>query len=158
MHQMEILGEHIVFYTEIPVYPFGHGLSYTTFNYSIHLSTLTISFQEIEDILQSHKFSSSDSPSLVQTTITVTNTGKRAGDDVVLAFAKPPNPGKDGNPLQFLFGFDRIHLQPGEKKTIHFELTATNLGLVDEHGERHASSGMWTIQVGEETVSFSVEK
>ena len=56
---------------------------------------------------------------LVEYRVNVTNTGSVPADDVVLGFLTPPGAGVNGVPLKQLFGFDRIHLQPGETKSVY---------------------------------------
>jgi hypothetical protein len=80
--------------------------------------------------------------------VNVTNTGSLNGDDVVLLFLSPPNAGQgravimtsdpspllDGNPIQFLAGFERINLNPGQSAVVNFELSAIELSVADKLG------------------------
>jgi beta-glucosidase len=88
-----------------PLYPFGFGLSYTTFS----ISNLKVSAEQI-------KVGTS-----VTVTADVTNTGEVAGDEVVQLYIHQKF-GSDSRPMRELKGFERISLQPGETKTVTFEL------------------------------------
>jgi beta-glucosidase len=103
-----------------PLYPFGFGLSYTTFS----ISNLKLSTPQIK-VGQS-----------ISLTVDVTNTGKMAGDEVVQLYIHQKS-GSDSRPMRELKGFQRITLQPGEIKNIRF-----NLGP-DELGYWSTSTGKW---------------
>lgn len=94
----------------VPLYPFGFGLSYTTFEFS----NLKVS---------SGKIKAGES---LTVTVDVTNTGKVAGDEVVQLYIHQKY-GTDTRPMRELKGFERITLQPGEKKTVTFKLGAPEL-------------------------------
>jgi beta-glucosidase len=113
-----------------PLYPFGYGLSYTTFKYS----DLNIPRQPV------------DAGSPVDADVTVTNTGSRAGDEVVQLYLNFPN--VKGAPAIALRGFQRIHLDAGESRTVHFELKDRDLGMVTEDGNPVIAPGEYTISVG----------
>ncbi|MBK8418795.1 beta-glucosidase BglX [Candidatus Villigracilis saccharophilus] len=89
----------------VPLYPFGFGLSYTTFEFS----NLKVSSEKI-------KVGES-----LTVTFDVTNTGKLAGDEVAQLYIHQKY-GTDTRPMRELKGFERITLQPGEKKTVTFKL------------------------------------
>ena len=113
-----------------PLYPFGYGLSYTTFSYS-DLSISTQPFTAGEP---------------VNADVTVTNAGKVAGDEVVQLYLKFP-PVK-GAPLLALRGFQRVHLEPGASQQVHFELKNRDLGMVTESGNPIIAQGDYTINIG----------
>eukprot|EP00463_Aulacantha_scolymantha_P002975 TRINITY_DN372_c0_g2_i2.p1 TRINITY_DN372_c0_g2~~TRINITY_DN372_c0_g2_i2.p1 ORF type:complete len:541 (-),score=64.99 TRINITY_DN372_c0_g2_i2:507-2129(-) len=114
------------FYTGSTVIPFGFGLSYTTFKYTINSAPQSpISLEPVRGMLthtanSGRIFPNADSSSkpLVNYSVNVTNTGHLDADDVVLGFMVPPNAGKDGIPLQTLFGFDRVHVKAGKTVTV----------------------------------------
>lgn len=145
-------GRTYRFYQGTSIYPFGFGLSYTIFQYqwsdnsvkpvyiSASLIDSTISQLFASKLSASPEFSSS---------VIVTNKGTRASDDVVLAFLVPPNPGKDGNPLKVLFGFERINLAPEESKTLHFSTSSFDLSLASLDGSLKTAKGEWKIVIGE---------
>ncbi|MBV9612726.1 MAG: glycoside hydrolase family 3 C-terminal domain-containing protein [Acidobacteriaceae bacterium] len=113
-----------------PLYPFGYGLSYTTFRYS----NLALANKEIApgDPLRAE--------------VTVTNTGKVAGDEVVQLYLKFPN--IPGAPLKALRGFERVHLRAGASQKVQFELSRRDLGMVTEDGDPMIAQGDYTISIG----------
>jgi beta-glucosidase len=98
-----------------PEFAFGHGLSYTTFNYS----SLDISPRQIPGVGQ------------VTVHVTVENTGKRSGDEVVQLYIHDDHAAVK-RPKKQLAGFERISLNPGEKKTVAFTVPAERLAFYDE--------------------------
>ena len=92
------------------LYPFGHGLSYTNFEYS-PLEASGSSISEGGEIT---------------VMVEVTNTGELAGDEVIQLYVSYPE-SEVVRPIKDLRGFDRIHLQPGESKTVEFTLIADDL-------------------------------
>jgi beta-glucosidase len=113
-----------------PLYPFGFGLSYTTFSYK----GLTLPKKAINA-----------GDSLI-TEVTVTNSGKREGDEVVQLYLSFPN--LAGAPLRALRGFKRIHLNPGESQKVSFELKDRDLSMVTEAGEPIIAEGEYSISIG----------
>ena len=112
-----------------PLYPFGYGLSYTTFRYS-DLS--------VPDHL------SAGLP--VEVDVTATNSGARAGDEAIQVYLKFP--AVKGAPLIALRGFQRIHLEPGASQKVHFELKDRDLAMVTEDGNPIIAQGEYMISVG----------
>jgi beta-glucosidase len=113
-----------------PLYPFGHGLSYTTFGYSNgRLGKASIAAGQD-----------------VTVSVDVTNTGAMAGDEVVQLYLT--HPGVPGAPLRSLQGFSRIHLDVGQKKTVEFRLHARELSTVDESGKHRVVPGGVDVWVG----------
>jgi len=94
-----------------PLYPFGFGLSYTTFS----IDDLTVSTEQLKV---------GDSMTV---TAKVTNTGNRTGDEVVQLYIHQ-KAGSDSRPMRELKGFERITLEPGETKTVTFNLGPRQLG------------------------------
>src|SRR6185437_7641916 len=78
--------------------------------------------------------------------VTVTNTGKLAGDEVVQLYLKFP--AVKGAPLIALRGFQRIHLEPGASQKVHFDLKDRDLGMVTEDGNPIIAKGEYTISIG----------
>ena len=114
-----------------PLYPFGYGLSYTTFEYSaLKISKPVIGPQENMPL-----------------SCIVKNTGKRAGDEVVQLYIRD-----DFSSVttydKVLRGFERIHLQPGEEQTISFTLTPQDLGLWDKNNQFTVEPGSFSIMIG----------
>lgn len=102
-----------------PLYPFGHGLSYTDFKYS----GLKLSTEEVK------------ANGNVNVSVEITNTGKLAGDEVVQLYVHQVKSSVK-RPVKELRGFQRISLKPGESKTATFALPANKLAFWDErtHG------------------------
>ena len=94
-----------------PLYPFGYGLSYTSFSYSG---------------LEVKGTGSAADPVVAE--VTVTNTGKVAGDEVAQLYLTFPK--VDGAPLKALRGFQRVHLDAGASQKLRFELKGRDLGMV----------------------------
>ncbi len=112
-------GRTYMYLSQKPLYAFGYGLSYTTFRYSnLHLSSATL---HANGTLHVH--------------VDVRNTGKRGGDEVVQLYVKHLN-SKVERPIEELKGFDRIHLAPGETKTVSLPLTADALRYWDTAANR----------------------
>jgi beta-glucosidase len=118
------------YYNGKPLYPFGYGLSYTTFSYS----GLNIPTQAV----------SAGQP--VGADVTVTNSGKVPGDEVVQVYLKFPD--VKGAPQIALRGFQRIHLEPGTSQKVHFDLKPRDLGIVTEDGHPIIAQGDYTISIG----------
>ena len=83
--------------------------------------------------------------------VRVTNTGDAESDEVVLGFLVPPNAGEDGTPLQSLFGFERVHLLPGESVVVELTPTLMDFSAVD------AASGSYIARPGTYVAKFGVE-
>lgn len=118
------------YFRDTPLYPFGFGLSYTSFAYN----NLTMPKTAIEPT------------DTLDPAVTVTNTGKRAGDEVVqlyLTFPQIP-----GAPLRALRGFQRIHLEAGESRQVTFHLQSRDLSMVTEKGEVIVPQGSYTVSIG----------
>jgi beta-glucosidase len=113
-----------------PLYPFGFGLSYTTFSYK----GLTLPKKAIN----------AGGPLITE--VTVTNSGKREGDEVIQLYLSFPNVA--GAPLRALRGFKRIHLNPGESQKVSFELKDRDLSMVTEAGEPIIAEGEYSISIG----------
>ena len=106
-----------------PLYPFGHGLSYTTFSYS--------------GLMLPRKALKAGDP--LSAEVAVTNTGEREGDEVVQLYLGFPNVA--GAPIRALRGFKRIHLKPGESQKVGFELKERDLSMVTAAGEPIIAKG-----------------
>ena len=113
-----------------PLYPFGYGLSYTTFSYTgltLPKSAITVGDRLTADV-------------------TVANTGTREGDEVAQLYLSFPN--VPGAPLRALRGFKRVHLKPGEAQKVLFELKERDLSMVSEAGEPIIAEGPYSVSVG----------
>ena len=79
-------------------------------------------------------------------TVTVTNTGKVAGDEVAQLYLKFP--AVAGAPRVALRGFQRVHLEPGQSTQLHFELKNSDMSMVTETGQPIIAAGDYTISIG----------
>lgn len=114
-----------------PLYPFGYGLSYTTFS--------------ISDLrLSSPRMAAGES---VQVAVSVANTGQRAGDEVVQLYVRDVI-GALTRPMLELKGFKRLSLQPGEQRTMTFTLHANQLGYTGPELQPILEPGLFEIMVG----------
>jgi beta-glucosidase len=113
-----------------PLYPFGYGLSYTTFGY--------------RDLILPKAALNAGDPLTAE--VTVTNTGKLEGDEVVQLYLSFPN--LAGAPLRALRGFKRIHLKPGESQGVQFELKNRDLSMITEAGDPIIVAGEYSVSVG----------
>lgn len=123
-----------------PLFPFGHGLSYTEFEYS--------------DLIVNPQQAAVDQT--LSIALKVTNTGSRAGDEVVQLytcdeFASYPRPVKE------LRGFSRIHLQPGETRTLTFQLPVNMLAYYGQDLDLVLEAGTFKIMVGSSSADIRLE-
>ena len=118
-------------------WPFGHGLSYTTFEYS----NMTVSATE---------FTSED---VLKVTVDVTNTGKVAGKESVLLFSTDLYASSTPD-VRRLRAFDKISLEPGETKTVELEVTAKDLAFVNYYGKWTLEKGGFILSCGTEAVEI----
>jgi beta-glucosidase len=113
-----------------PLYPFGYGLSFATFSYSnSHVSKTNVAATDTVTI-----------------SVDVTNSGAVAGDEVVQLYLTQA--GIRGAPLRALNGFQRIHLNQGEKRTVEFTLHDRELSIVDDGGKHRIIPGQVAVWVG----------
>ncbi len=110
-----------------PLFPFGYGLSYSTFTYS--------------NLSAPQQSATSDD---LHVTVTLTNSGDRPGDEVAQLYLSRPN--TPNAPAQALVGFKRVPLQAKESKTITFTVTPYQLGTIDPAGKRTTPAGAITLR------------
>jgi len=146
------IGRTYRFFTGIPVYPFGSGLSYTTFSYqwlNTTSSKLTMRASDFEDIPAALSLMASQRSSIASVvSVNVTNTGLFAGDDVIIAYMVPPNAGMNGTPIRYVVGFQRVHLYPGQSQIVSFDISNQNLQVADVDGFFKTQIGEWRIHIG----------
>jgi beta-glucosidase len=131
-------GRTYRYFKGAPLYPFGFGLSYTTFKYGR---------------LKFDRASISTGQS-VKVSVEVTNTGKLAGDevaqlyltDVVSSYPKP---------IRNLAGIKRINLKPGEKRVLEFTINSEQMAVTDDNGNRKVESGEFLVSVGGKQPGFT---
>lgn len=122
-----------------PQYPFGFGLSYTTFSYS----NLTIN---------KNSFDAGETATI---SVNVTNTGNRRGKEVVQLFISDLIASLTPD-VKRLRGFEKVDLQPGESKTVTFHIPLKQLAFVGTDLKKHLEAGEFNIQVSNLQQKFSV--
>jgi len=119
------------FSTREPLFPFGHGLSYTTFKFeNLHVEPAQIY-----------------PGGTARVSVDVLNTGNREGDEVPQMYVHQ-RVASITRPVMALKGFQRIHLNPGEKKTVEFTITPDALSLLDVNMHEVVEPGVFDIMVG----------
>jgi beta-glucosidase len=128
-----------------PLYEFGYGLSYTTFDVSnLQLSSSTVSPN-----------------ASLNASVSVKNTGNRTGDEVVQLYIHDPV-ASISQPVRRLRGFERVTLNPGESRTVRFTLDKSDFGFYDNRGKFVVEPGQIDVYAGNSssadlTQSFTVE-
>ena len=123
-------GRTYRYFEGTPLYPFGYGLSYTTFAY--------------KDL--SLPKSAINAGDLLTAEVTVSNTGKLEGDEVAQLYLSFPK--MAGAPRRALRGFKRVHLKPGESQRMRFELKDRDLSMVTEAGDPIIAQGKYSLSIG----------
>jgi beta-glucosidase len=114
-----------------PKYPFGYGLSYTTFEYGdMKLNSNSISSKETLEV-----------------SITIKNTGKRVGEEVVQLYVRDMV-GDIARPVKELKGFEKVVLKAGESKEVKFKITAEDLAYWNAQMQYKADPGEFKVMVG----------
>jgi beta-glucosidase len=115
-----------------PLFPFGHGLSYTSFAYSnLRLNSEKIAAEETATL-----------------SVDVTNTGERAGDEVVQLYVHDLLSTTVTRPVKLLKGFQRMTLQPGECQTVTFPVGKEQLQFLDVDMKLTVEPGQFALMVG----------
>jgi beta-glucosidase len=121
-----------------PLYEFGFGLSYTSFSYSnLHSSKADLKEGETMTV-----------------TVDVKNTGNREGKESVLLYSSQSYASISPD-FKRLRAFDKVNLQPGETKTVTFNITAQDLAFVNDIGKTVTESGEFKIQIGDQVLNFN---
>jgi beta-glucosidase len=133
-------GFTYMYFQDRPLFPFGHGLSYTRFGYS----NLQITPKQVP------------ADGKVSISVEVRNIGERAGDEVVQLYVHDVACSVK-RPVKELRGFERIHLKPGEKRTMTFELPGEKLSFYDVKQHRFVTEpGAFDVLVGSSSADISV--
>ena len=126
---------------ETPLFPFGYGLSYTSFRYS----NLRVTPRQVQNATSNPGTPACDcngqSGKQVTVSATVTNTGRVAGSDVAQLYLN--DPAVAGEPPRQLKGFQKVTLKPGQSTTVHFTLSGQDLSYWDD-----AANG-WVLPDGD---------
>jgi beta-glucosidase len=138
------LGRTYQYFTGQTRYPFGYGLSYTTFKYS--------NLQ-----LSSHNLTADDT---LNATVTVTNTGTTAGADTVQLYVDQPNaPAALQRPIKRLEGFQRVTLDPGASTTVTIPVKISDLAYWDDQDSKWAvDDGTYGIQLSESAADGDIQQ
>ena len=145
------------FYTgNATLFPFGYGLSYTTWVYTPVGEPQAISLHEVSAAAKAHVAAGGLIGHIPATLlaitqgfwVNVTNTGAVDSDNVVLGFLVPPNAGKDGAPLQELFGFERVFVAAGQTVTVYLGAQGAAFTQVGADGMRRAVRGVYRVRFG----------
>jgi beta-glucosidase len=129
-----------------PLFVFGHGLSYTTFEVSnLQLSSSSVSRN-----------------GSIRASVDVTNTGSRAGDEVVQVYINDPV-ASISQPIRRLRGFERVTLDPGQTRTVTFTLNRSDFGFYDNRGRFVVEPGQIDVYAGNSSAadmrqSFTVRR
>jgi beta-glucosidase len=127
-----------LFANKEPLFPFGHGLSYTTFKYGqLRLAQPVVG-----------------TSGRTAVSVEVTNTGLRAGDEVVQLYIRDLVSSVT-RPVKELRGFERVHFQPGQTKTVEFALGPEALAFWNEDMRRVVEPGAFDIMVGPNSVDLT---
>jgi len=131
-------GRTYRYFQGAPLYPFGHGLSYTTFKYGkLRLKTSRIKPNEE-----------------MQVSVDVTNAGQMAGEEVVQLYLRRLKSSVPV-PLRSLQGFRRIWLAPGETEQVDFTLTPRQFSIIDSNGKRVVAPGKIRVEVSGKPPGFT---
>jgi beta-glucosidase len=135
-------GRTYMYFKGQPLYPFGFGLSYTTFEYS-NLRTSADSVNAVGEVAVS---------------VDIKNTGTRAGDEVMQLYVKRLNSAV-ARPIKELRGFERITIRPNETRTVRLPLKGTDLTYWDTDKQRFVlETGSVTIMLGASSADTRIEK
>jgi beta-glucosidase len=123
-----------------PQFPFGYGLSYATFEYSdLKLSRTTMHVRDT-----------------VRVSVTVKNSGKVAGKEVVQLYLNDKY-GSVSRPVRQVKGFTKVYLQPGQETTVHFALTAVDLSFIGQMNRRIVEPGDFRVMIDKLFADFTME-
>ena len=123
------------YFTGPVLYPFGYGLSYSSFKYdNLKLSSPTLAAGKPLDVQ-----------------VRLANTSERDGDEVAQLYLQFG--GAAGAPARALRGFQRVHLKAGESRVLHFMLSPRQLSHVNDAGQMVVSAGTYQVSVGRRTTA-----
>ena len=130
-------GRTYRFFKDTPLYPFGHGLSYTKFKYSNFTAQARVSTTE-------------------KTTVsaTIENSGDREGDEVVQLYLTDVEASVPVS-IRSLAGVERVHLKPGERRVVSFTLEPRQLAVITNDGRTVVEPGEFKVTIGGKQPGFT---
>lgn len=165
-------GRTYKFFNGSTVYPFGYGLSYTQFNYTLKSATTAVGvtlskLQHCHSLNYTEGTPSPWCPAVlvkqlackdnIKIKIELSNTGNVDGSEVVMVYSKPPE-GVEDTHIKQVVGFQRVFVLAGKSQDVSFKLNACkSLGIVDYGANHLLASGVHTIIVGDNLVTFPVQ-
>ena len=109
---------------------------------------LTLSRAGLSQHIEKTRYRPHEAPTVLSVSVDVANTGSRDGDEVLLAFAVPPNAGLGGAPLRSLVQYERVHVKRGGVERVTLRFTAHHFALSDAAGVTEISVGTWALEIG----------
>jgi beta-glucosidase len=140
LKQPDVIGPDFHPDTYDPLYPFGHGLSYTDFE----VGDLSLSADTVGP------------GSVVTAEVTVENVGDRAGATAFDCYLTDDRSSRV-TPVRELADFTRVHLDPGESTTASFDIHVDEFGVLGADGRRRVEPGGFTVRVADCEATFTVE-
>lgn len=141
---MDSKARTYMYYEGDPLFPFGYGLSYTTFSYTnMRLNKENLDANDVLEVL-----------------VDVKNTGERAGAEIVQLYAAKEEDGlADNKPFRQLKGFDKIYLEPQETKTVRIELPVCELAFWNYMKKKMlVEAGRYRIEIGSSSANIICSK
>lgn len=135
-----------LYYKETPLYPFGYGLSYSTFRYTqLKIETIT-------------KDDSCKNTPFLKVKVSIMNTSEHGGDEVVQLYFRKENP-RVKRPIRQLCGFQRIHIEPKEEVQVEFIIKESDLEYYDVTREKFCvEAGEYTFMVGPNCMDAAIRE
>ncbi len=142
-------------------WPFGYGLSYTTFEYSVPEASTTVPDASAEGTATVPEASAEGcaTDEAITLSFQIKNTGAVAADEVAQIYLSPTSPDQPLKPIQ-LQGFIRVSLQPGESKTVKVKLYTEQFGYYSNEGQRqwNIAPGQYVIKIGASSQDIRIEQ
>jgi beta-glucosidase len=142
-------GKFVSRYIDVPnapLYPFGYGLSYTTFDYS----PVTLNTREVHLAQLMTEPGVGVAQPAIRASATVTNSGKVSGAETVQLYIQIRGASMV-QPVRVLEGFQRVTLRPGESKRVEFPLSFDELSIINAHSQQVVEPSEYTVYVGDDS-------
>jgi beta-glucosidase len=142
-------GKFVSRYIDVPnapLYPFGYGLSYTTFDYS----PVTLNTREVHLAQLMTASGVGVAQPAIRASATVTNSGKVSGSETVQLYIQIRG-ASVVQPVRVFEGFQRVTLRPGESKRVEFPLSFDELSFIDAHSQQVVEPSEYTVYVGDDS-------